>query len=263
MIDFLKQLITWFMTLHLNWWQALIFLSFIIFAIMLVISSPIRDFIGNVILKFLKRKRLCIDCSKILFAKREKLDASRDKHYKEIEYEEDNILKHQMNFAEQKLEEIELILIQMMNERIKELKLEHDIEGEVLNYRMFWGLVRDALFFRMRDEMRRSFKENGFYNMSGQLFSIFVKEKSRVLHTILRNHIINLYPNNQCLISMEKVLTFINGVFERDFEDMIFSVYEESKRIKRQCMQNILDIKNRIEMDTLKFQQEIDEFIKE
>lgn len=77
-----------------------------------------------------------------------------------------------------------------------------------LQYRMFWGLSNDALNIQMKDEIRRSIKENGFYELNGNDFSQYVKNQTKVLISIFRKHIINLYPpdENRIIISMANVL---------------------------------------------------------
>jgi len=127
---------------------------------------------------------------------------------------------------------------------------------ETVQYRMFWGLSNDALNIQMKDEIRRSFKENGFDEMSGNEFSQYVKNQSKILMSLLKNHFINLYPPNdkKITVPMEKVLEFIDKK-ESVIEDIIFEMYIEAKRVKKQDNQTLQEI------DT-KFIEEIQNFIK-
>lgn len=125
-----------------------------------------------------------------------------------------------------------------------------------LQYRMFWGLTNDAINIQLKDEVRRSFKENGFDELSGSEFSQYVKNQSKVLLSKLKNHVINLYPPNKfgIRISMEEILEFIDRK-ESDIEDVIFEVYIEAKKIKKQDIEQMVSIEER-------FGKEIDSFIK-
>lgn len=124
-----------------------------------------------------------------------------------------------------------------------------------LQYRMFWGLTNDAINIKLKDEIRRSFKENGFEKISGLEFSQYVKNQSKVLMSILKNHIINLYPPNKTgiKISMEEILDFVDKK-ESNIEDIIFEIYIEAKKIKKQDIELMMKIENR-------FGKEIDSFI--
>lgn len=125
-----------------------------------------------------------------------------------------------------------------------------------LQYRMFWGLTNDAINIQLKDEIRRSFKENGFDELSGSEFSQYVKNQSKLIISKLRNHIINLYPPNKkgISISMEEILDYIDKR-ESTIEDVVFEIYIESKKIKKQ------DVESTKKIDE-KFEKEIDTFIK-
>jgi len=124
-----------------------------------------------------------------------------------------------------------------------------------LQYRMFWGLSNDVINMRMKDEFRRSLKENGFDILSGNDFSNYVKNQSKLLMSILRNYIINLYPPNKNIkITMEDILEYIDKK-ESAIEDTIFEIYIEAKRIKKQDTEQY-------DLFDKKFEQEIEKFIK-
>lgn len=133
-------------------------------------------------------------------------------------------------------------------------KLQYDRSG-LIQYRMFWGLSNDALNIKLKDEIRRSFKENGFDGLSGNEFAQYVKNQHKILVTILKNHIINLYPTNRrVIVSMDEVLEYIDSINSK-LEDVFFELYIESKRIKKQDEQILKEIDE-------KFETEIETFIK-
>jgi len=122
-------------------------------------------------------------------------------------------------------------------------------------YRMFWGLSNDALNINLKDEIRRSFKENGFEEMNDNDFSQYTKNQSKILISTLKNHFINLYPNSKTLkVSMEDVLFYINSQ-ESKIEDIVFEIYIEAKRIKKKDIETFQEIDKR-------FTEEIESFVK-
>jgi hypothetical protein len=106
--------------------------------------------------------------------------------------------------------------------------------NDTLQYRMFWGLIRDVLNIVIKDEIRRSFKENGFHELSGLEFSLYVKDKSKNFQSMLKQQIINLYPSSKVkmIVSMEEIIKFVN-TRNSDYEDIFFEIYTEAKRIKK------------------------------
>lgn len=127
--------------------------------------------------------------------------------------------------------------------------------SEAFQYRMFWGLTNDAIHIKMKDEIRRSFKENGYQELSGNDFAQYVKNQSKILISILKSHFINLYPDDKRIkVKMEDILGFLEKQ-DSKIEDIIFEMYIESKRIKKQDNDDLLSIDE-------KFEKEIETFIK-
>lgn len=126
-------------------------------------------------------------------------------------------------------------------------------KNETLQYRMFWGLINDAVNIRMKDEIRRSFKENGFHELGGNEFSSYVKNQSKNLVSIIKNHIINLYPIGQSLsVSMESILDEIDKK-DSVFEDIFFEIYTEAKTFKCQDDWSLDEIDKKFEEEILNF----------
>ena len=129
-------------------------------------------------------------------------------------------------------------------------------KSETLYYRMFWGLSNDAINIKMKDEIRRSFKENGFDELNEKDFAQYVKNQSTNLIDALKNHIINLYPpdNHGMLVTMEEILDYIDK-YEAKYETFFWEIYMEAKKFTKQ------DKKSMEEIDR-KFEQEITDFAK-
>lgn len=129
-------------------------------------------------------------------------------------------------------------------------------KSETLYYRMFWGLSNDAINIKMKDEIRRSFKENGFCELGETEFMLYVKNQSKNLIAALRNHIINLYPpdNRGMLVSMEEILERIDQDVAK-YESFFLEIYMEAKKFKNQDEEEMNEIDK-------KFEQEINDFTK-
>ena len=128
--------------------------------------------------------------------------------------------------------------------------------SETLYYRMFWGLSNDAINIKMKDEIRRSFRENGFCESDEKDFLQYVKNQSKILISALRNHVINLYPsdNREMLVSMEEILEQIDKD-ESKYESFFLEIYMEAKKFKKQYENEMNEIDK-------KFEKEITEFAK-
>lgn len=129
-------------------------------------------------------------------------------------------------------------------------------KSETLYYRMFWGLSNDAINIKMKDEVRRSFKENGFYELEENEFIQYIKNQSKNMIAALRNHVINLYPpdNHGMLVSMEEILEHIDQNVSK-YESFFLEIYMEAKKFKKQDFDSMNEIDQ-------KFEQEINDFIK-
>lgn len=192
------------------------------------------------------RKRSCSDCVLLLLGKRERLEHR-------IELIESRVLKDQMNFAEQKLIEIQSIFLQMYRETLR-TNSGDDPDLDVINvqYRMYQGILGNALM-ATKDEVRRSFKENGFENIGGAEFSTYVKDRVATLISIGRDYVLNLYPYQGTLVSSDEIDTFIDKV-KPQLEDVCFEVYIKGKEIKLANRERIKELEK-------EFADEIEEFV--
>jgi len=126
-----------------------------------------------------------------------------------------------------------------------------------VEYKMFWGLLRDTLHIMIKDELRRSFKENGFYELSGAEFSTYVKDKSKTIISLLKQQIINLYPSaeSKTFVSMDDVISYITSK-EHEIEDIVFEMFTEGKK----CWKHGLSETEKIDDE---FVKDIEEFVAE
>lgn len=229
----------------LNWWQTLIFLSLILALTVVIVLIKYRP-------NFLRRKRLsCSNCIQIIFSKREKAEAKRNKV-------ENRILKNQMNFAEQKLIEMNSLFINNYSEIMNNLRNDSfDFSDEVIQQKLYWGILFESLEKLIKDELRRSFKENGFYDISGAEFSQYVKNQSKRLIELLKQQIRNTYPPSGLgmLVSQQDLLNDIDTK-EPKIEDIAFEIYIEAKRLKSVAGQEISKIEEDFEEELKTFEKE-------
>jgi len=243
----------WLTTLSLNWWQALIFLIVVMVGILLLNFPKTKPIWVWLVTRKKKRVKIpCASCIQITFSKREKMETKR-------EIIENKILKDQMNFVETKLSELNTLCINNYSKLLSDFRVDDSDEpgNEIIQSRLYWGVLFEALEKLVKDELRRSFKENGFYEVGGVEFQQFVKNRSMNIVSILTYHIRNAYPPKGLgmIIDQEYILNFLENISSK-IEDIAFDIYIEAKRIKKVALDEI----NKIETS---FYKEMDEYEKE
>jgi hypothetical protein len=126
---------------------------------------------------------------------------------------------------------------------------------DTLQYRMFWGLVRDVIQIQIKDELRRAMHENHFAEYSGNEYTNYVKDKSKLLISLMKQHIVNLYPSPtvKMKVSIEQVMKYLDD-WNSDFEDIVFDIFNESKKIKK----HNVELLKKIDAD---FIEEVEDFV--
>lgn len=192
--------------------------------------------------------RTCGDCVLILSGIREKYE------YKARRLDT-NLLRMQMKFAEQKIQEVIFFLSQSFNEDIKILGDGADHEKKALESSLYCEALKNGML-SVKDELRRSFKENGFGEFSENEFSYYVKSKTTTMLTIVRTYL------NQHYIDSENTVVHLKERFEKmdkfhnqKFEGWAFDVFSNAKDLRDDTIQK----KGGIEVN---LKSEIDEFIK-
>lgn len=227
--------------------------SGIVIIIVLVVLLVTLGILGKVNVKFGKNiitfgkiaKRSCGDCILLLMSKRERLDSQRN-------FVSSRILKEQMNFAEQKIIEVQNTLLTSYRDILN--KKSNGITGpdENKQYRLYQGILSSA-FMAIKDEIRRSFKENGFEHLSGAEFSTFVRAKLGALIAIGKSHINDLYPYEGMLVTVDNRMKNLDAMTSK-LEDVCFDLFIKAKDIKT-------DAKKKVESLEKDFSKEIDEFL--
>lgn len=221
----------------------------IVFAISIFGNIGFKTKLGQINFGWMRnnKKRSCGDCILIILGKRETTDSKKA-------YIDKNVLKDQMNFAEQKLLEVKTDLLtsyKMLQRKHRTNNIE--LKDEVIQYKVYRGAILCALEL-VKDEIRRSFKENGFEDMDGSEFSVFVKNKSHALYSLGKNYIEEEYPYEGMIVTLDERQQYINDFYLSKINDMCFDVFQKAKDIKIQAKLDITNI-------TTEFAKEIDNFI--
>lgn len=261
--SFWTDISVWLQSLQLNWWQGLIFFIFILFSLLLAFSTPVREYVGKTLNKIFKKKRSCIDCVSIVSSKAKQTDLRLKNILQKIEYVNKTTLKKEMNFVEVKLDELENRFIDFYNDRLASSAIKsQDTLGETVQYRMFWGLMKEVIHIRVKDELRRCCKENGFNALGGMLFSSYVKDKTKQVINMIRQHIINFYPSHNMIVTMQELLLHIETI-DPKIEDLMFEVFNEAKKIHNDDIAETKQLNENYENYLVQFDNEVNELIKE
>lgn len=201
---------------------------------------------GKNIISFGRSKRSCGDCILLLMAKRERMESQRN-------FVLTRVLKEQMNFAEQKLLELQGLFLNSYRRQLHDVAGNTPVESEInKQYRLYQGILSLSLM-SVKDEFRRSFKENGFEELSGTEFTHYVKNKVLTLVSIGRDHLFNLYPYEGMYISVEERTKWLDSNLST-IEDLCFEVYVKVKEIKLESRRKVKEIEK-------EFSKEIDELL--
>lgn len=189
-------------------------------------------------------RRTCGDCILLMMTIRENYEHEKDLLM-------GSILKSQMNFAEQKLIELQHLIYSSYVEMFS-FKKPKDFSPDEENIQIttYYGLLRDTIWVLLKDEIRRSFKENNFQEMSGMEFSGYVKNKFSSLLLVAQHNVSNRYPRYGMLItSDEREKLLINH--SAKMEDMLFEIFVTAKTIKTQVLEKLEELNK-------KFKEELD-----
>ena len=196
-------------------------------------------------------KRGCGDCILIIMGEREKYELK-------ISSVQDKILKNQMNFFEQKMVEIQEIVEKIFNDMMESTKKQTSINALGRNldieYKFFTELFKNALL-TVKNEIRRSYKENGYYDLSDSDFSIYLKDKSRLVTNLIIQHIKNMYPSQGMVVT------------HFDLQSGLLSMIPQMHEIIRDCFEYAkevtLDSEKQVESFKMEFSSWVDRHISE
>lgn len=191
-----------------------------------------------------RSKRSCKDCMVLTFSKREEFEVKRHKL-------ENSILKNQMNFAEHKIYSVVFALTQDYRDQLKEKREKGatDLEKEQHDYLLYEEILKQGLAIA-KDEIRRSFKENGFHELSGVEFQTYVKSKAKDLVNMARSYLVHRYPTTNMIIPVDDRIDRLDIA---RMEDICFDIYVNAKEVRNKVESEIKSL----EQDFIQKIQEI------
>jgi hypothetical protein len=218
----------------------------LILAIILTVMSQWKSIVS--IFKVLTKqrgKRSCGDC--ILY-----ISGMKTKCLLKMEAIDKNVLKAQMNYVEIQLHDAVFYLTGTFKKDIDRLGV--NISGGEKAREI--GYYHEALlnaFEAVKDEFRRSFKENGFHEMSEIEFSTYVRMKYANLLTIAREYLSHRYiETSETIVKLSDRFAEFD---EQRFEESTFLCYRNAKQV-------VVDAKRKKELLEEKFNEEIDSFLR-
>ena len=171
-------------------------------------------------------KRGCGDCILIIMSEREKYGLKMSNVH-------DKILRNQMNFFEQKSVEIqeltEKIFCDLMESTRKQTVITASGKNVEIEYKFFTELLKDALIL-VKNEIRRSYKENGYFEMSDSDFSIYIKDKNRLIINLIVQHVKSMYPSQGMTVTAY------------DFQSGLLFMMPQLHEILRECFEYAKDV---------------------
>jgi len=196
-----------------------------------------------------KNKRTCGDCVLILFGIREKYEFER----RQIDT---NLLRLQMKFAEQKIQEVIFFLSQSFSEDIELLGSDSTNSQRITETALYCEAMKNSLL-ATKDEIRRSFKENGFGKFSESEYTHYVKEKTSVLITTIRSYLRQHYvETDKTIVKLHDRFKKMDEKYYQKFESWVFEIFGNARDLNKDAYTKKRDLEQ-------KFRNDIDKFVNE
>jgi hypothetical protein len=225
---------------------------FVLVCVTIVIASVVISLKGKALIKWgqvsiglgesrrvsKSSKRSCNDCIMLLFSKRETLQS-------EIDITQRAVLKQQMNLAEQRLIEVLVELCQTYRSTLsnkRDPKLPVDYNREDREFKIYEGALRQALNY-VKDEVRRSFKENGFDVLPPNEFNDYIKNKVQLILGIATSYTDGKYPNEGMIIDRQEWIKYIQTIYIHKVELLITNLFVKAKDIEIDSSERIASLK--------------------
>lgn len=168
----------------------------------------------------------------------------------------DELLRQQMTYTEHKLQEIVFFLAQDFNDDIQLLGKDSTNARKVTESALYCEALKNGLL-TAKDELRRSFKENGFHSYSQIEFTQYVKEKTTTVITYIRSYLRQYHiETEESIVKLKKRFEKMDHQHLQFFEGWLFDIFSYA----RDKTSSTHEQKTKLEK---KCKEEIDEFVKE
>lgn len=207
-------------------------------------SNPPTESLSSIIR--VTEKRRCGDCILVIMAQKEKYEFS-------INMTENKKLKQCMIYAEQKLSDMIDLMSNIFISALESSRANkiNDSSSDI-QYKMFYGLMRDSVM-QVKNEIRRAFKENGFFELDDNDFSSYVKDKNRKIISMLVNYFRTVYPLTGVVVDNSNLVADIEFNAHK-FQEIMFDTFGNAKKV-------ILEIDSEVDELKKSFSTWVDEFI--
>ena len=185
------------------------------------------------------KKRTCGDCVLILFGIREKYEY-------QIRIIDINVLRQQMKFSEQKIQELVFFLSQSFIDDIKLMCKDGDYEIRVREIALYCEALKNSVL-SIKEELRRSFKENGFQELSENEFTHYVKDKTKLMITMVRSYLNQHYiDNDSTIVHLRERFQNMDNTNMHKFEDWCFDVFNNAKDLVKDAKKSKEEINSKL-----------------
>ena len=225
----------WFETLPWQWQ--------IVLVILLIISIVIISIYGKFVFQRDKtqigiggdkksgsnnHKHPCSECYMIL--RKQILETER-----KIKIVESSRMDRQMNFLDQKMEELQTDLLDNYSDTMHKNRSINIASGlETIQFRLFEGLLIDA-FGLVKKEIRRALRENGYTIMQASEYITYTKNEARTIMNMIYNHLRRLYPplESNMIVGINEVLGMVENNHQI-LEDLMTEFFNNAREINQQ-----------------------------
>jgi hypothetical protein len=134
-----------------------------------------------------------------------------------------------MKFSEQKIQELVFFLSQSFIDDIKLMCKDGDYEIRVREIALYCEALKNSVL-SIKEELRRSFKENGFQELSENEFTHYVKAKTKLMITMVRSYLNQHYiDNDSTIVHLRERFQNMDNTNMHKFEDWCFDVFNNAK----------------------------------
>jgi hypothetical protein len=276
MLESLKIIVAWISAIGFTWWQATILI--VIIGILLLIYTKRINSIWD-LFKKKSNKLSCFNCMQIAENKKKVYLAN-------VERIENTIIKNQLVFSEQKLIEVLFIFIENFSKEFKgsldtdeiftflsyllkrfasdealSVKIQDAInklgdDKEILQKKLYWCMIFEGLEMGVKDELRRSFKENGFHDISEDEFKSYLQARYNIISSMMKQQVINTYPKNGMVVTEEQILNQVENLTPK-INVILTEIYTKARKIKNDAVLEVKTLTEEFEKDMLSFQESL------
>lgn len=170
-------------------------------------------------------KRSCVDCIMLLLGKRTIFEST----YQTLQ---SKILRDQMTYTEHKIQEIKYLLLQTYQNDINYFREgDPDLIRENKEYTIYQESLSNAMHLA-KDEVRRSFKENGFHSLGSSEFKVYINEKYQTLITMVREYLRRTYPSSGMIVKLQDRFKRTDNKDILQIENIISDIYWNAKNTR-------------------------------